>query len=73
MNTIPLMDNSKYRITYSEGIIEANILINSAGANAVQFGKYTKYTQPFAARHQELLIAGPEPFPENSPIILILY
>ena len=72
LNTISQMDNSKYHITCSEGIIGAKIIINCAGANAGQFGKYTKSTQPFTARHHELLIVRPEQFPENSPMILIL-
>ena len=33
VNTISEMDNSKYRITSSEGIIEAKVIINCAGAH----------------------------------------
>ena len=50
------MDNSKYRINSSEGVfIEANIIINCAGAHA-GFSRYSKAEQSFTSRHHELLI-----------------
>ena len=65
------MDNSKYRITSSEGTIEANIIINCTGAHAGQFGRYSKAKQSFKSRHHELLIVRPEkPFPENCPWLI---
>ena len=71
VNTISVMDNSKYRITSSEGIIEANIIINCAGAYAGQFASYSKAEQSFTSRHHELLIVRPEkPFPENCPWLI---
>ena len=71
VNTISLMDNSKYRITSSGGIIEANIIINCAGAHAGQFARYSKAEQSFTSRHHELLIVRPrKPFPENCPWLI---
>ena len=71
VNTISLMENSKYRVTSSKGIIEANIIINCAGANAGQFGKYSKTAQPFTSRHHELLIVKPEKsFPDSCPWLI---
>ena len=71
VNTISEMDNSKYRITSSEGIIEANVIINCAGAHAGQFGRYSKAKQSFTSRHHELLIVRPEkPFPEKCPWLI---
>ena len=71
VNTISLMDNSKYRVTSSEGIIEANVVINCAGAHAGQFGKYPMVARPFTSRHHELLIVKPEkPFPDGYPWLI---
>ena len=71
VNTISLMDNSKYRVTSSEGIIEANVVINCAGAHAGQFGKYPMVARPFRSRHHELLIVKPEkPFPDGYPWLI---
>ena len=71
VNTISEIENSKYHITSSEGIIEANIVINCAGAHAGQFGSYSKAEQSFISRHHELLIVRPEkPFPENCPWLI---
>ncbi len=71
VNTISLMDNSKYRVTSSEGIIEANVVINCTGAHVGQFGKYPIVAQPFTSRHHELLIVKPEkPFPDSCPWLI---
>ena len=71
VKTISEMDNSKYRITSSEGVIEANIIINCAGAHAGQFSRYSKAEQSFTSRHHELLIVRPEkPFPESCPWLI---
>ena len=71
VNTISEMDNCKYRITSSEGIIEANIIINCAGADAGQFSIYSRAEKSFTSRHHELLIVRPEkPFPESCPWLI---
>ena len=71
VNTVHVMDNSKYRVTSSEGIIEANVVINCAGAHAGQFGKYPTVAYPFTSRHHELLIVKPEkPFPDSCPWLI---
>ena len=71
VNTISLMDNSQYRVTSSEGIIEANVVINCTGAHVGQFGKYPTVAQPFISRHHELLIVKPKkPFPDNCPWLI---
>ena len=71
VKTISEMDNSKYRITSSEGVIEANIIINCAGAHAGQFSRYSKAEHSFTSRHHELLIVRPEkPFPESCPWLI---
>ena len=71
VNTTYVMDNSKYRINSSDGIIEANIIINCAGAHAGQFARYSKAEQSFTSRHHELLIVRPrKPFPENCPWLI---
>ena len=68
VKTISEVDNSKYRITSSEGVIEANIIINCAGAHAGQFSRYSKAKQSFTSRHHELLLVRPEKaFPESCP------
>jgi len=71
VNKITLMDNYKYRVTSSEGIIEANIIINCAGAHAGQFGRYSRAQQSFTSRHHELLIVRPtKPFPDSCPWLI---
>ena len=71
VSTIFLMNISKYRITCSEWIIEANIIKNCVGAHAGQFGKPSKAEQTFTSRHHELLIVRPErPIPEVCPWLI---